>query len=111
MTSPIKDAALRDRIKVLMLHTPQYVAVSEFEATADPNLWKPDKIDIPVLMVLAKQPVWTAEYEQFVRAIVPKLDYQVWENVSHFVMMEKPREFNDALLKFLEKNGLLPNRS
>ena len=111
MTNPIKDTALRDRIKVLMLHTPQYVAVSEFEATADPNLWKPDKIDIPVLMVLAKQPIWTAEYEQFVRGIAPKLDYQVWENVSHFVMMEKPREFNDALLKFLEKNGLLPNRS
>jgi pimeloyl-ACP methyl ester carboxylesterase len=35
----------------------------------------------------------------------------VWENVSHFVMMEKPREFNQALTAFLEKNKLLPNRS
>jgi pimeloyl-ACP methyl ester carboxylesterase len=111
MTQPIKDAKLRDRIKTLMLRTPQYVAVSEFEATADPALWKPDKIDIPVLMILAKQPVWTAEYEQFVRGLAPKLDYQVWENVSHFVMMEKPREFNAALLAFLEKNQLLPKHS
>ena len=111
MTGPIKDAKLRDRINTLMLRTPQYVAVSEFEATADPSLWKPDKIDVPVLMILAKQPIWTAEYEQFVRGLAPNLDYQVWENVSHFVMMEKPREFNAALLAFLEKNQLLPKHS
>lgn len=111
MTSSIQEAALRDRIKVLMLRTPQYVAVSEFESTADPNLWKPDKIDIPVLMILAKQPIWTSEYEKFVRGLVPKLDYQVWENVSHFPMMERPREFNAASLRFLEKNGLMPKRS
>jgi pimeloyl-ACP methyl ester carboxylesterase len=111
MTRPIKDAKLRDRIKTLMLRTPQYVAVSEFEATAEPALWQSDKIDVPVLMILAKQPVWTAEYEQFARGLVAKLDYQVWEDVSHFVMMEKPREFNAALLAFLEKNQLLPKHS
>jgi pimeloyl-ACP methyl ester carboxylesterase len=111
MTKPIKDAKLRERIKALMLHTPQYVAVSEFESTADPALWKPDKIDVPVLMILAKQPAWTQEYEQFVRSLVPNLDYQVWGKVTHFVMMEKPREFNQALTSFLEKNKLLPNRS
>ena len=111
MTQPIKDAKLRDRIKALMLRTPQYVAISEFEGTADPALWKPDKIDVPVLMILAKQPVWTAEYEQFARSLAPNLDYQVWENVSHFVMTEKPREFNAALLAFLEKNQLLPKHS
>ena len=111
MISPIKDAALRTKIKALMLKTPQQVAVSEFEATADEDLWKPDKIDIPVLMIMAKQPSWSAEYEQFVRGIIPKLDYQVWDNVSHFLMMEKPREFNAAVLTFLEKNGLLPKNS
>jgi pimeloyl-ACP methyl ester carboxylesterase len=111
MTKPIKDAALRDKIKALMLKTPQHVAVSEFEATVDPDLWKEDKIDVPLLVILAKQPVWTAEYEQFVRRLAPKVDYQVWENVSHFLMMEKPREFNAALLKFLDQNHLLPNRS
>jgi len=56
MTKSIKDSALRDKIKALMLKTPQYVAVSEFEATADEDLWKPDKIDVPVLMILAKHP-------------------------------------------------------
>ena len=111
MTKPIKDPALRDKIKALMLKTPQHVAVSEFEATADEDLWKTDKIDIPVLMILAKQPAWSPEYEQFVRGLIAKLDYQLWENVSHFLMMEKPREFNAAVLAFLEKNALVPKRS
>ena len=108
MTKPIKDAALRDKITALMLKTPQHVAVSEFEATADEDLWKEDKIEVPVLMILAKQPAWSPEYEQFVRRLVRKLDYQVWEGVSHFLMMEKPREFNAAVLKFLEQNQLAP---
>ena len=83
------------------------MAVSEFEATADEDLWKEDKIEVPMLLVLAKQPAWSPEYEQFVRKLAPKVDYQVWENVSHFLMMEKPREFNAVVLVFLEKNALL----
>jgi hypothetical protein len=62
-------------------------------------------------MILAKQPVWTAEYEQFARSIVRSLDYQIWENVSHFVMMERLRESNEALVNFLEKYRLLPESS
>ena len=111
MIKPVKDAALRDKIKALMLKTPQHVSISEFEATDDSALWKEDKIDVPVLMILAKQPAWSPEYEQFVRKLIPKLDYQMWENVSHFLMMEKPREFNAAVLKFLEQNQLVPNHS
>jgi pimeloyl-ACP methyl ester carboxylesterase len=106
MTSPIQDAALRQKIKTAVLRTPQYVASNEFESTLDDALWKPDKINVPVLMILAKQPAWSAEYEQFVRGIVPDLDYQVWEGVSHFLMMEQPERFNAALTAFLEKHKL-----
>jgi pimeloyl-ACP methyl ester carboxylesterase len=111
MTKPIGDQALRNRIKKMMLQTPQFVAVSEFENTVDPELWKPDPINVPVLMILAKSPMWNAEYEQFARSVAPQLDYDVWDNVSHFLMMEKPREFNDALLAFMRKHLLLPERS
>lgn len=111
ITHPIASESLRSDIKTLMLRTPQRVAVSEFESTADPALWKEEKIDVPVVMILAKQPAWTPEYEQFVRRLVPNLDYQIWDHVSHFVMMEKPREFNDAVLAFLQNQHLLQNRS
>jgi pimeloyl-ACP methyl ester carboxylesterase len=107
MTSPIQDAAMREKIKTAMMRTPQFVAASEMEGTLDPELWKPDKINVPVLMILAKQPAWSAEYEQFVRGIVPDLDYQMWENVSHFLMMEQPDKFNRAVETFVEKHHLL----
>ncbi|MEY2573506.1 MAG: hypothetical protein QOJ87_1719, partial [Verrucomicrobiota bacterium] len=107
MTSPIQDAAMREKIKTAMMRTPQFVAASEMEGTLDPELWKPDKINVPVLMILAKQPAWSAEYEQFVRGIVPDLDYQMWENVSHFLMMEQPEKFNRAVETFVEKHHLL----
>lgn len=79
------------------------------EGTLDPELWRPDKITVPVLMILAKQPFWNAEYETFVRGLVPDLDYQTWEGVSHFLMMDKPNEFNAAVTAFLEKHGLAKN--
>lgn len=106
MTSSIPDAPLREKIKTTMLRTPQYVGISEFESTLDPELWKPNKIDVPVLMILAKQPAWSAEYEQFARGLVRDLDYQVWEGVSHFLMMEQPERFNSAVAAFLEKHKL-----
>jgi pimeloyl-ACP methyl ester carboxylesterase len=111
LTVSIKDKALRDRIKATILRTPQNVSVSELESTVDPELWKPDPIEVPVLMIMAKQPAWTSDYEKFVRNLAPHLDYQMWENVSHFIMMEKPREFNDALITFLQTNRFLPQAS
>ena len=111
MTQQIKNASLRASIKQMVVRTPQHVAVAEIEAMLDPELWKPDEIDVPVLMVMAKSPMWTADYEQFVRSFIPKLEYQTWDNVSHFLMMEKPREFNNAVLAFMRKYLLLPERS
>lgn len=106
MTASIKDAALREKIKATMLRTPQAVAVSEFESTLDDAVWARDKITLPVLMVLAKQPAWSAEYERFVRGLVPDLEYVTWDNISHFLMMEKPDEFNRTVADFLDKHGL-----
>jgi pimeloyl-ACP methyl ester carboxylesterase len=109
MVEPIKDVTLRKEIKIAMLRPPQHVIVSEFEGAIDPSIWQADKINVPTLVILAKQPAWSGDYEQFVRDLAPTVDYQVWQNVSHFIMMERPEEFNDALLAFLTKNNLLPH--
>jgi pimeloyl-ACP methyl ester carboxylesterase len=31
----------------------------------------------------------------------------MWEGVGHFLMMEKPKQFNDAVIAFLNKKNLL----
>jgi pimeloyl-ACP methyl ester carboxylesterase len=107
MMGPEVSAALREQIKTSMLSTPQFVAISAMEGMADESIWKQDKIDVPVLAVLAKSPFWPADNEQFFRSVVANLDYQMWGGVSHFLMMERPREFNDAVIALLDKQRLL----
>jgi pimeloyl-ACP methyl ester carboxylesterase len=107
MTQPMKASASRKRVRALMRRTPQYVAISEFDATLDPAIWPADEIRVPVLMILAKEPIWTADYEKFVRSFVPDLDYQLWDGVSHFLMLDKPLKFNSALLSFLKQEKLI----
>lgn len=106
MLRPMKNESERTEIKEKMLQTPQNVAVTEMESILAPEIWRPDKINVPTLIILAKQPAWSADYEKFVRDLVPKVDYQVWEGVSHFLMIDKPQEFNAAVSTFLARNGL-----
>ena len=107
MLGPQVTPALREQIKASMLGTPQSVAISAMEGMADESIWKHDKIDVPVLAILAKSPFWPPDNEQFFRSVAPKLDYQMLDGVSHFLMMEKPKEFNDAVTSFLDKQRLL----
>ncbi|MFY9611694.1 MAG: alpha/beta hydrolase [Blastocatellia bacterium] len=107
MMGPQVSPALREQVKTSMLSTPQYVAVSAMEGMADESIWKPDAINVPVLAILAKSPFWPADTEQFYRVIAPNLEYHMWEGVSHFLMMEKPSEFNVLVAGFLVKTGLI----
>jgi pimeloyl-ACP methyl ester carboxylesterase len=105
----VKDKKTLEEIKAAMMSTPQHVMVGAFEAMMDDAIWKEDKINAPTLAVMAKQPQWNAEYEKFVRELVPGVDYQVWEGVSHFLMTDEPQKFNDAVLAFMKKNKLIKN--
>ena len=107
MAGPNLSAELKERIQASFLSTPQHVVVSAMEGMADDSIWGQDKINVPVLAILAKSPFWPADTEQFYRSIAPSLDFQSWDGVGHFLMMEKPKEFNEAVIAFLDKNSLL----
>ena len=107
MTKPMTSETARAEIKAAMARADQHVAVSEMESLLDDALWRADKIDLPTLMIQAKQAAWNEDYENFVRDLVPNLDYQVWPGVSHFLMIDRPDEFNSALAQFVSKNSLL----
>ncbi len=107
MAGPNLSAELQARIQASFLNTPQHVLVSAMEGMADDSIWGQDKINVPVLAVLAKTPFWPADTEQFYRSIAPNLDFQMLDGVGHFLMMEKPNQFNDAVIAFLNKNSLL----
>jgi pimeloyl-ACP methyl ester carboxylesterase len=110
MAGPNLSPALQERIRASFMNTPQHVLVSAMEGMADDSIWGPDKINVPVLAVLAKSPFWPPDTEQFFRSIAPQLDFQMMEGVAHFLMMEKPKEFNNSVVAFLDKNSLLKKK-
>jgi pimeloyl-ACP methyl ester carboxylesterase len=99
--------ALRDATLATTAATPQHVMVGSFEGMRDPAIWKDDPIGVPLLVVNAKAPFWTPEYVAYVRTLAPEVDYRVIEGPGHFLMLEKPQEFNAAVLDFLQKQKLL----
>jgi pimeloyl-ACP methyl ester carboxylesterase len=101
--------AVRDRVLADVLETPQYVMLGAMEGmfgTGRPA-WDLDKIEVPVLVINARNPIWTADYETYVRALSPRVDYRTVDGVGHWLMLEKPAEFNAVLLELLRKYGLL----
>lgn len=99
----------REAIRSTMLATPQHVLVSAAEGMGDPAVLAPDPIRVPVLAVHAKSPFWTAEYEAYLRAFIPELDFQVVDGVGHFLMIDAAEDFNGRLAAFLADRGLLKN--
>ncbi len=103
-------AETQNRIRTSFQSTPHHVLLSAMESMNDDALYRPDKIDVPVLAILAKAPFWAPDTEQFLRSLAPKLDFIMWEGVGHFLMMEKPQEFNEAVIAFLNKNSFLKEK-
>jgi sigma-B regulation protein RsbQ len=102
---PADQAALREDLKTVMTKTPQRVAVSAFENMIDPANFREDPIRVPLLNVLAKSSRWPDDYEAFVRKLAPGAEYRVMEGVGHFLMLQKPEEFDAILSGFLARNG------
>jgi len=107
MFGPSLSAESKERITASRLNTPQYVLVSAWEGMADPSIWGEDKVNIPVLAIMANNPFFGPDLEQRYRGIAPNMEFRLVDNVGHFIMMERPKQFNEAVLAFLDKNTLL----
>jgi pimeloyl-ACP methyl ester carboxylesterase len=101
------EADLRSFIRSSMLATPDYVGTSAMKLMLDDAYANHGIISVPVLAIMAQNPMWPAEMEGRYKAIAPKTDYQVWDGVSHFLHMEKPKEFNEQVKLFISRNKLL----
>jgi len=101
--------ALRDRVVSELLATPQYVMVGAMEGMfgADQPDWDVKKATVPVVVINAPNPMWSDEYKDYVRSLSPKTDYRLIDGAGHWLMLEKPGEFNIALIEMLRKFGLI----
>jgi len=101
--------ALRDRVINEMLETPQNVMVGAMDGMFGANQpdWDPEHVSVPVLVINAPNPMWTDEYRDYLRSLSPQTDYRAIEGVGHWLMLEKPAEFNTTLTEMLRKFALL----
>jgi pimeloyl-ACP methyl ester carboxylesterase len=99
--------ATRAEIKAMGLAQPHAAVLGGLLAAADPKIWEPDPIETPLLAILAEQPSWNEEYLAFVKQLAPQVQIHVLPGVSHFIMVERPGEFDSLLLAFLDENKLL----
>ena len=102
---PQMPAGERDRLMAVMLATPKQTRVGAFRVVLDASIWTDDPITTPLLMVNARQPAWDEEYLAYVRGLAPRLEYHEMTGVTHFLMIDRPREFNTLMADFIRANG------
>jgi pimeloyl-ACP methyl ester carboxylesterase len=96
---PAAPAELRDDIRRKMLSTPAHVAASAVEKTLGSNIWVTmAPAAVPVLAIHAP-----GARKPELERVFPNLEYHELENVSHFLMLEKPDEINRLILDFVRR--------
>jgi pimeloyl-ACP methyl ester carboxylesterase len=101
MFTPATPPALQQHVLKMMLAAPEATAGGAMLATFDASNWTDDVMTMPVLGIYAeKSQLGNPEYS---KKIFPAFEYIEVPGTGHFVMMEKPREFNQLLTTFLNK--------
>ena len=101
MFSPSTTPANQTKILNMMLAPPESTAVGAMNATLDPSNWKGDTFTLPVLGIYAEKSA--LNNPAYMQDHFPKFEYHEVTGAGHFVMLDKPAEFNALLLAFLKK--------
>lgn len=101
MFGPSPSPALQQQILEMMMGPSEAAANGAMAATWDNSQWSSDPVTVPVLGVYADGSN-LADREGMAR-IYPTLEYHEIPDTAHFLMMEKPDEFNRLLMAFLAR--------
>jgi sigma-B regulation protein RsbQ len=101
MFSASTTPANQTKILDMMLAPPDTTAVGAMNATFDPAIWKGDVLSMPVLGIYAEKSA--INNPPYMKEHFPKLEYHEVAGSGHFVMLDKPEEFNALLLAFLSR--------
>ncbi len=101
MFTPATPPALQEHILKMMLAAPEATASGAMLATFDPSNWKDDVMKMPVLGIYAEKS--RLANQEYSKKIFPAFQYVEIPGTGHFVMMEKPEEFNRLLIAFMDK--------
>jgi pimeloyl-ACP methyl ester carboxylesterase len=93
--------ALQQQVLKMMLDTPEATAAGAMAAMFDPSLREADVLPMPALAIYAG----TAQVPDVAvtRQVLPNYEAAQIAKTGHFLMMEKPDEFNRLLAAFLDR--------
>jgi sigma-B regulation protein RsbQ len=99
MFVPETPPALQQHILQMMLGASEATAAGAMAAMFDPSIRTDDVIDVPALVVVAGSNA--VPDPASLRRVVPRAETAQVPGTGHFLMMEKPAEFNALLAGFL----------
>jgi pimeloyl-ACP methyl ester carboxylesterase len=102
MFTPQTPVALQQHILKMMLGAPEATAVGAMQSILDPALRASDVLALPVLAVWAGTAQQMPKLET-AREVMPRFEQTQVPGTGHFLMMEKPDEFNRILSAFVGK--------
>jgi pimeloyl-ACP methyl ester carboxylesterase len=101
MFTPNTPPALQEKILAMMLKAPEATAEGAMRSILDPDLRKADVTPMPALAIWAGTNQQIPNPEETKR-VLPHYSQTQVAGTGHFVMMEKPDEFNRLLTSFVD---------
>jgi pimeloyl-ACP methyl ester carboxylesterase len=101
MFSAETPVPVQQHILKMMLGTSEATAAGAMSATWDSAQWKSDPVTVPVLGIYADRS--GLANREGMKRIYPTMEYHEIPGTGHFLMMEKPDEFNRLLSAFLAR--------
>jgi pimeloyl-ACP methyl ester carboxylesterase len=92
-------SSVQQHVLEMMLGAPEATAVGAMTATFEAN-WKDDVMTMPVIGIYAEKS--GLGNQAYSKKVYPRFEYVEIPGTGHFLMMEKPAEFNRILKAFLE---------
>ena len=109
MFTPATPAPLQEHVLKMMLAAPEATAYGAMVATFDPKNWTSDVMTMPVLGLFADKSA--LGNPDATKKLFPAYEHHEIPGTGHFLMMEKPREFNALLTAFVDKLPKTPAAS
>jgi pimeloyl-ACP methyl ester carboxylesterase len=101
MFTPQTPPALQQKILAMMLKAPEATAVGAMATILDPALRKSDVTPMPALAIWAGTNPQLPNMEE-TKKVLPHYSQTQVAGTGHFVMMEKPDEFNQLVTSFVD---------
>jgi pimeloyl-ACP methyl ester carboxylesterase len=101
MFTPQTPPALQEKILAMMLKAPEATAIGAMGSILDPALRKSDVTPMPALAIWAGTNPQLPNVEE-TKKVLPHYSQTQVAGTGHFVMMEKPDEFNQLVTSFVD---------